>query len=264
MALNKYSMAVEELAYAMGVLGGTDTATGFLLAILGERPRLETEGRLLTPSHALVARGYLDFDVETGEKWLKPDLENVIRPMLQNDFSLRCSKATEEGEEILTIYVSAEALARHHLQRSVVSVIEMLTDRQDAKEQLMTFFELSTGGGEEDLIATTPASLLESLRRNTLNEAAQEAKSELMKYGVSESTAAAIIEDLQRSAYRGSVVKLELEDDKTISDKGFLLLKGQDRVWLFVIESGGAPMMSIYPGSRKVFQQQLDSLGLSL
>jgi hypothetical protein len=217
----------------------------------------------LAASHALVARGYLDFDAETEEKWLEPGLESVIRPMLQNDFSLRCSKATEAGEEILTLYVSTEALVRHHLQRSVVSIVEMLPNRQIAEEQLMTFFELSADDGRGDLIATIPAGLLESLRRNALNEAVQEAKSELIKYGIPESAATAIIEDLQRSAYRGSVVQLKLEDDRTISDKGFLLLKGQERTWLFVIEGGEDPTMFIYPGSREVFQRQLDSLDFS-
>jgi|GEM_PF-6780275 len=264
MPSTKYVLAVEELAYAMGVLGGTDTATGFLLAILGERPRLETEGRLLAASHALVARGFLDFNAETEKKWLEKNLEDAIKPMLQNDFSLRCSETTEVGEEVLTFYIMEDKVTRHHLQRSVVSVIETLPGWETVVEQLIAFFELFTDNGGDDLVATIPASLLESLQRNALNDADHEARSELEKYGVPESEAVAIIEAMKQSAYRGSVVKLELENDRTISDKGFLLLKGQNLAWLFVIEADDKPMMSIYRGTKKNFQQQLDSLTSSL
>ena len=56
MPTQQFNLAVEEVAYAMGVLGGSETAHGFLASLLGERPKKEIEGRLLAASHSLVSR----------------------------------------------------------------------------------------------------------------------------------------------------------------------------------------------------------------
>lgn len=255
-----YELSIEEVAYAMGVLGGTEVATGFLLALLGERPRLEIEGRLLAASHALVARGYLDFNPDTGEKWLEQDLKTTIEPMVKNDYSLRCSKATESGEEVITFFVASDMLIKHHLQRSVVSVIETLPDWKVAVGELVSFFELSRKDAENDLIATVPGSLFDLLRLDALLESARDAMAALMKHGVSESEADTLLNDLQNSVYRGSIVKLGSKEERTASDKGLLLLKGRNRPWLFVIGYGGSPMMSIYSASIETFKQQFESL----
>ena len=263
MSATQYRLSIEELAYAMGVLGGTDTATGFLLAILGERPRMETEGRLLAASHALVARGYLDFDIETGEKWLDDGLSEVVSPILANDFSLRCSKATEEGEEVRTLYAADEMVISHKLQHSVVSIIESAQGWQMPREQLTTFFELDSAvanGAVKAPIATIPVNLLTQMQRQSLIGAPEQAKTELQEHGVPEPMAEAIIQDMKTSSYRGSVIKLRLENEQDISDEGFLLLKGQERVWLFVIDADDASRMTLWPGTIDTFRQHLQLL----
>ena len=258
MSSTRYALAVEELAYALGVLGGTDTAIGFLLAILGERPRMETEGRLLAASHALVARGLLDFDMDSGETWLKGGLEKVIGPMITHNYSLRCSKATEAEEEVITFYAGDSRFIKHYLHHGVVSVIEEVPEQDAVKQDLSEFFEIPTNDVVGEPIAVVPKTTIDSIRQGPLSQSESEAQQALIQCGAAESDAAAIIQDLKHSAYRGSIVKLKLEDEQTVSDKGFLLLKGETRGWILVINvDDETTMLSVYPASTAAFQQQL-------
>ena len=262
MPLAKFELAVEELAYAMGVLGGTDTAVGFLLALLGERPHLETEGRLLAASHALVARGYLDFDAKTGDKWLTEGLRRVVMPMLQNDFSIRCSWAAKGHEDILTLYAASGKLAVHQLHREVVSLLQQLSDWKAAQNHLLTFFDLPTidGGESPDKLATLPADLVDTLRRGTKSRSLERTTSQLRAHGVPEDAATELAADLRQHGHRGSIIRITRQGDQVVSNQGFLILKAEKRSWFLVIHPDDEPLMDIYAGSPALFKQLFTSL----
>ncbi len=261
MLIREYELGIEEVAYAMGVLGGTEIATGFLLALLGERPRLETEGRLLAASHALVARGYLDFNPDTGEKWLGDGLEEVIRPIVQNDFSIRCSKAASGHETVLSLYISKGELVMHRLHREVVSRLEQIPDASSAQEQCLKFFGLPTDTpAPQKPLATFSADLIDRLRQEAIERPTGEIASQLVEHGVSADAAAKLSEDIKQQEYRGSVIRIEMQGGQAVSNRGFLILQASERAWIMNIEPSTPPKMSLYPGCQAVFTELFSAL----
>jgi len=261
MSSEKYVMAVEELAYAMGVLGGVDTAIGFLLAILGERPRLETEGRLLAASHALIARDYLDFDAETGEKWLDEGLKNAVMAMMRNDYSLRCSRIANGRELNKNLYVWGDGLIAHTLHREVVSQLELMAYWETARMHCRTFFPFpSEQETETAILATFPADLIDQIRMTVFERSVDEIAAELMRYEISQATAKQFAADIRQQDYRGSVMKIEMSQDQPISNHGFLILAAGERYWLMDIEPSSAPQIKLYAGNEATFHQLFSSL----
>ena len=261
MSSKKYILAIEELAYAMGVLGGTDTAVGFLLAILGERPRLETEGRLLAASHALVARGLLDFDAKTGEKWLKDNFKQAVQTMMQNDFSLRCSRMTDERETNLNLYVAGDTLMMHSLHREIVSQLEMIRDWEAARHRCFTFFQFPQNHHKASgLVATFPADLVDKLRAEASTRTVNDMAEELMTYGLGQEAAAQFAHDIKQQDYRGSVIKIEMSEGQMVSNQGFLTLAAGDRYWLMDIEPSTPPQIHLYPGNAETWNRLFTAL----
>lgn len=255
---NAVALSIEELAYAMGVLGGTDAATGFLLGILGQRPRLEVEGRLLAAAHGLVARGYLSFDAAKGSSWLTHQLAAMIKPIVENEYTLRLSRVRDGREEIATLYVSDEGLIFHQLHQSVVSHLWLISDLASAEEQCLVFFDLpNVTEASSDPLAKIPANLIDALRRNDEDRSVEEAAAVLASHGLESDQAAKLAEDLHNEASRGSIVRLETQGDEVVSQRGILILKTARRNWLFDISSTDSNTFDVYPGNplafRKVF-----------
>jgi hypothetical protein len=245
----------------MGVLGGVDTAIGFLLAILGERPRLETEGRLLAASHALIARNYLDFNAKTGEKWLDEGLKDAVMAMMRNDYSLRCSRIANGEELNKNLYVWGDALIAHILHREVVSQLESIADWETARTHCRTFFSFPSDQETETVIlATFPADLIDQIRMTASDRSVNEIAAELMGYEMSREMAKQFATDIKQQDYRGSVMKIEMSQDQPISNHGFLILTAGDRYWLMDIDPSPAPQIRLYAGNEATFQQLFSSL----
>lgn len=248
------ALSIEELAYAMGVLGGTDAATGYLLGVLGQRPRLEVEGRLLAAAHGLVARGYLDFDAATGTSWLTDQLAEMIKPVVRNDYTLRLSRTSHGREEIATMYVSDEGLVLHQLHQGVVSRLLRVPDLAGAQEQCLLFFGLSNGAvATAQSLAKIPADLVDALRRNDQAQSVEEAVAELASHGLKSDHAAKLAEDLRNDDNRSSIVRLETQGDEVVSQRGMLILKGVQRNWLFNILPAESGALEVFSGSPVVF-----------
>lgn len=261
MSSTRYALAVEELAYALGVLGGTDTAIGFLLAILGERPRMETEGRLLAASHALVARGLLDFDAETGEKWLDDGFKQAVQAMMQNDFSLRCTRMADDQETNLNLYVAGDTLMMHSLHREVVSQLEIIRDWETARHRCFTFFHFPQNQDDvSNVLATFPADLIDKLRADAPIRSVDDMAKELMAHGLDQEMATQFAHDIQQQDYRGSVIKIEMNEGQMVSNQGFLTLTAGDRYWLMDIEPSTPPQIHLYPGNEATWNRLFTAL----
>ncbi len=258
---NVVALSIEELAYAMGVLGGADAATGYLLGILGQRPRQEVEGRLLAAAHGLVARSYLDFDATTGSSWLTDQLAEMIKPVARNDYTLRMSRISGGREEIATLYVSGEGLVLHQLHQSVVSHLLQVPDLASAQEQCLIFFDLSNDSElSTQSLAKIPADLVDDLRRNDQAQPVEVAISELVSHGLRVEQAAKLANDLRNHDGRGSIARLETQGDEVVSQRGMLVLKGVQRSWLFNILPAESGALEVFSGSPVVFGKLFTAL----
>lgn len=255
------ALSIEELAYAMGVLGGTDAATGFLLGILGQRPRLEVEGRLLAAAHGLVARGYLGFDAAKGSSWLTQPLAAMVEPMVRNRYTVRLSRVRDGSEEIATLYVSDASSMFHQLHQGVVSHLQLIPDLASAEEQCRAFFALPEATETASApLAQIPTGLLETLRRKDEARSVEEAATALVSHGLESGWAAKLAEDSHNETGRGSVVRLETQGDEVVSCRGVLILRSARRSWLFDISATDPDVLDVYPGTSLVFSKVFRAL----
>lgn len=247
-------LSIEELAYAMGVLGGIDTAIGFLLGTLGQRPRLEVEGRLLAAAHSLVARGYLAFDVTTSSSWLTDSLAKLVQPIVRNHHILRLSRTKGGEEDIATLYASNEGMVFQHLQRGVVSRLLFLADAVDARDQCLLFFDLTNGTEAfSEPLGTIAANTIDILRRSASERSLEATAAELASHGLEPTQALRLAEDLRHDMGRGSIVRLESQGEEVVSQRGMLILKGDHRNWLFEISPAEEEVLHVYLGTPAVF-----------
>jgi len=259
-----FQLSIEELAFAMGILGGADVSSGFLMATLGERSRQEIEGRLLAASHSLISRGYLDFDLESQTKRLDKALSNVVNVLLQNDYSIRCSRSAKGVEQVLNYFIRGRTIVEHRIVKEVVCRLELIPNTRAVVERSGDFFSITRrakAGDRSEAVGTIPVSLLEQAKEGAFDLSREQVAALFMDAGLSADTAKKLAEDFSEPEYRGSIIRIENENGQMISNWGLLLLKGPHRFWILEIVPHDPPMVKVYPGT---YQQYRDSFQMLL
>lgn len=260
---NAFDLSIEELAYAMGVLGGSEVATGYLMALLGERPQREMQGRLLAASHGLVARGYLDFDPVTGDKRLSPDLARTVGVLIQHDFLLRCTRAAAGQEKIVSFYIHGDQCVEHRLDKAVVAHVETLPDRGEIVHRSAAFFDLLSEDHPVEGVQSVgiiSATLFEKIGQSSLNADARRIATQLTDGGLPADVSRAMAADLSDLAYRGSVMKVKTQEGALVSDAAFLIFKGPHGYWILEVVADEPPNLRVFAGRLDQFHRSIQAL----
>jgi hypothetical protein len=265
MTPNTFTLSIEELAYALGVLGGTEIASGYLGALLGERPQLELEGRLLAASHALVARDLLDFNPRTGDKQLSPELADLLRSLIQNEYSLRCNRVTAGEEDGVNFYRAGNAWLEHRLSKAVVAHVTALAGIAMVARQSAMFFGLPIQSskplsGASQSVGVIPAALLERFGRPGTQPLLAEITKLFVSAGLPLESASALAADLAAPILRGSMMKVETRTEGLMADRGFLFFKGTRGAWILEIIPQAPPMLRVFVGNSDQLQRSVESL----
>lgn len=252
MAAQGVRLSVEELAFAMGVLGGGEMASGILQAVLGQREKAEMDGRLYAAGHSLMARGLLTVDVASQSKELDGRLSSMVEVMLASDFTLRCSRSARGEEQVLNLFFRRGQIVSERVIQDVVCEIEPLASADEAAEQVRRFFGLPAGGraaGTQGSAGTIAADLLDQIRQTTPGASAEEVAQRLQEAGLAAQPARLVAEDLLAPDYRGAVLRVDNVGGRAVSERGFLILKGQARFWLLAIRPQEPPVLEVLAGS---------------
>lgn len=260
MAHDTFRLSIEELAYALGVVGGDEAASVFLLSLLGERPQREMQGRLLAAAHGLAARELLDFDEDAGIRGLSPALAAAAAPLLQHSHAIRCSRAANGHEAVLSLYLGSAGVSAQSLQRFIVAHLERLDSADAALERAIAFFDLPAGNGKDAALGQVAAPLLEQAR--FASDAAQRESyaAQFAAGGLPAGTAVALAHDLSHPASRGSVLRITVEGDRPAANEGFLVLHAAARAWLFDPVQPDAQAVRVLPGNAAVLRRMLAGL----
>jgi len=260
---HEYRLGIEETGYALGVIGGEDVASEFLLSVLGDRSRKELEGRLFAAAHSLVARNLVGFDRQSGKKWLDPDFERILQPFIAPDFMLRCSRASQGEEQLLSFNFAGDSIISHHVEQDVVSCLESISHIKGCTDLSAQFFSLTPADLKtEDIeLAVFPHELLDSLREKSAIVSSTEIVHSLIENGVPSLVASGFAEDIAVHIYRGSIIRLERREDAIAGDKGFIILQGQERFWLLdIVPADEQANLRLFYGTMERFQSLLESL----
>jgi hypothetical protein len=249
---HNYRLSLEELAFALGVIGGVDVASAFLVTTLGKLKDDDLSGRLTAASHSLLARELMT--IEQGKGKLEAGLAEVATAIVASTHTIRCNEVGRDGERVVTFFVSDAVIIEHELKNGVVAVLTRLPDTQAIVTRLAEF--VTNGQTQVDAPAGTigviPVSVLEQFNRATPAQTAEQSRQDLVKTGIERSVAAKLAQDLASATARGSALLITSDaEGAPVSNRGFLFSKGSQHLWLFNIQPTDPPQAEIYPGTHE-------------
>jgi hypothetical protein len=282
-----YSLSIEELAYAMGILGGAEAAGAFLAMAnrqgpgeVGLQPD-QVRARLMAASHSLIARQLLCVDVKCSTTTLEPAFEGTVKALLQNRYSLVCSASGPQGDLAVTYFFTQNEGAQPGAvivawsELEVVSHLDRLDGPDAVASHLCAVFDLP--GISHTFSWETPApdgkisvQALETARLKLARHPG-EAVQTLEDGGLSPLLAGQLTNDLLACVLRGSLfVTGRPQTDGTPpperaaggASEGLLFLKGQQHLWLFDLQPSAQPTApleadvyrtDLLPGSPSIF-----------
>lgn len=248
-------LSVEEMAYLLGLLGGEQEAGEFLRTVLGEVEPKELTGRLLSAAHSLLARGWLAL-VDGQLRSLDPDVQMVIRGVLQSHYSLRFSKTIFGEEAIVTYFFKGPLITEYRTEQAVVCHLEVIPDWGAVLNRGVEFMEVPEGD-QASVLGTLSADVFQRAREQAETGRKDEAVELLEKGGLS-SFARPLAEDMASARWRGSVLKCRPSPPGVVSNQGFLVLKAARQMWLFEITNQSD--LVVLPGNRRNFRTLLEKM----
>ncbi|HEX9990881.1 MAG TPA: hypothetical protein VGE45_20680 [Chloroflexia bacterium] len=254
-----FQVGVEELAFAMGVLGGNEIAGGFLGSILGEKSAEQLNERLIAASHSLASRGYLEINFEDLAVQLEGAFGRIVSALIRNDFSLRCSLTSQGQETLLSYFFHGQAIVEHRIVKVVSSRLEMVPTSEDVLARTSGFYGLQdetedTSFNTATELATIPMDLLQQIKESAQDAPGEGDVSLLVNAGMPKDVATQIVADFRDPQFSGSVIRVEEQGGELISNEGFLLLKGPQRLWIFEIVSLETPLARVFTGTKSQYE----------
>lgn len=134
--MTMFKLSIEEVAFALGYVGGADTAAGFLSTFIGQRPVDELAGRLTAASHSLIARELLIPAPSLTEATLAPELRRAMESMVKGDNVLRVTLTGQNLDRIVTFFMLDSGAVRHELNHGVVSELILLEDSESVQRSI--------------------------------------------------------------------------------------------------------------------------------
>lgn len=255
---NDFLLSVEELALAMSLVGRPESGHNLMAAQLGAMKQEEARIRLLTAGHSLMARGWLAMDAQ-GTMHLADSVARVARVLSRADFSIRYGRAHQNAEFSLAFHFGEGGIFAHRIEQGVVHHIAEVYDRDTVIQGGMDFLEVSQAHPFTCPSVTLPYNLLAEVKdERDVSSILQR----LRAATVPQETGVLLAEDLYNARYRGSVLRVEYDENNVPrSDRGLLILRGPERLWLLLpIPGKGEPSVTVQPGTEESFRQQVVAL----
>lgn len=231
-----FQLSIEEVAFALGYLGGADAAAGYLTAISGQISADELAGRMTAATHSLLARELLIIDLVSDEVSMNPELREATAALMTGATSIRVTVTTHGLDEVVTFFLDGDRPVRHQLIQDVVAHLTLLPDTDAIADDAVRM--LCPAGLKEvaELIqvGAVSADILRQVRSlaATTSGAQQMA---LWQRSLPLETAARLTSDFgDTRAIWGAVLRLSTAAGGTVeANQGFFTLALADHGWLF-------------------------------
>ena len=248
-----FSLGVEELAMALGLINRADLGRELLLSLYDTLNEEQIDARLSSASHSLMARGLVAIS-RTGTPLLESRLEQALFPLAQFDYILQVSIVKEGAQTSSTMHIQRDkSFTSHSVQGGVVHVLEfgpyeMLTEYlQDVYDSI---------GGQGDFPVTTEWKITSGVLGKAINlgKKQQEINSLLKEYGLPESDAKSLAKDIANQKMRGTILQVKVDHSQPMDNitnapkKMLLLLQGDKHSWTFNFSDTG----DLTPGTTQI------------
>lgn len=250
------ALAVEEMALIFSLMGRPEAGHALMANQLGEMTEAEARARLLAAGHSLIARGLLALGNEGPilESSLARLMEQIARPQ----FSIRYSRATREAEFALVYHFGPDAVLEHRLEQGVVHHLAEVPDASAVVKGGMLFYEIPQTPSVA--LPPTPMALQVLMDAKDIEDPAG-IEERLRRAGVPDEVRSLLAEDLAHPQYRGGVIRVDYDGQgRPSSERGFLLLRGSQRLWLISPEARDAATALLMPATLQSFHQAVMAL----
>jgi hypothetical protein len=250
-----FLLSVEEVALAMSMVGQPEVAHDLMLAQLGTMKQEEARVRLLTAGHSLMAQGWLTMDAQ-GAMHLADPLARVARVLSRADFSIRYSRSHREADLSLSFHFGERGIFAHRIEQGVLHHVTEVQDTDAVIQDGLVFFEMAQVQPFVCSSDEIPVGLLDEVKDE---KDVASILHRLEATDVPEETRMLLAEDLHRAQYRGSILRVEYgEDNVPRSDRGLLVLRGPERLWLLrQLPGKSKPSVTPLPGTERSFRQEV-------
>jgi hypothetical protein len=238
--LERISLGVEEYSLSLGAAGRPDLGRAFLLAVHPEADDDYIQSVLTSASHSLNARDLIQINRE-GKTVLQDKFASSIRPLIEYDWFMYLT-FVKTGRILFKSIIYASQ--KHGFSTTLNKSNAVQTIEHGEYTKLSKYlFDLV----EEAVVLEKPVEkgISMQIRYNDLNsvletrQASAEINSKLQNSGWNSEDANALIEDLNRQLFRGSLFRIIASDKNSSEDwitaqkSCLLFLKGEERSWLF-------------------------------
>ncbi len=258
MSTMEFALSVEELAVSLNLIGEARMGHGLMVAQLGAMGREEARARLLAAGHTLLARRLLTVG-EQGEITLAPTLEQTVRALANAAFSIRFSRAYRDAELALVYHFANGFVVAQWLEGGVVHRIAEVEGAETVVEGGMGFFQVAKATPFTCPPLEVPYERLSEVKGES---DLMIIRRQVAEMGLEGTAGEMLTEDLSKAEYRGTILRVEYGEDRTpYSDRGILVLRGPERLWLFrILPREGEPSVLILPGAEETFRREVRRL----
>lgn len=254
--MNEFLLTPEELALLLSIIGRPEAGQRLMATQLGEMTEREAEARLQAAGHALIARGWLALSAEGPV--LESSLARMLEVLSRPAASIRYSRATREAEFALVYHLNHDAILEHRLEQGIAHHLTWVPDSSAVVKGGLLFFGLPPA----QPFTANPIQMAERvlMELKDLDEPAAIA-ARLWQLGIAEEDGSLLAEDLAHPQYRGSALRIQYDDQGIPhSEKGFLLLRGPQRLWLISLEVREPATATLVPATVQAFHEAVTAL----
>jgi len=239
----KLSISVEELALALGLINSAELGRSILAGPYDNLTEEQVEQRLTTASHSLLARGLCSLSAQ-GQPVLDSDLENALFPLARYDslFQLGILRDRVHSNTVIHV-IKGKSFSSHFVQLGVVHTLEHGNDSQLPGYLLNILDEIGkgqSGSSKATKLRLQLGMLGSSLGAREKQDSVVEA---LVLSGWPKPDATKLAEDLEHQTMRCTLIRIKATSEMTVEatkeapKATMLLLKGQERSWVFEFPS---------------------------
>lgn len=236
-----YSLSLEELALALGLINRPDLGRVVLSSIYPNLSESESEARLSSASHSLLARGICSLN-EKNNPILDSELEKALLPLAKFDYLLQLSIVMDDGQVNITVHVRRKQTFTSRLIQA--GVVNMLTHGQTSSlaDYFLNIFDgIGLNGSANAIQAKITLDTIGKIvsKNSSLSDRARL----LTDIGWAKEDAKMLSEDLEEQKVRATIIRIDASDQSLIDNskitvhKNLLLLKGKTRSWAFLFEN---------------------------
>lgn len=254
----EFRLSAEEVALALNLVGQPEIGHSTMIAQLGPLSQEDARARLLAAGHSLMARGLLTMNAE-GSLFLEETLARVARVLSHADFTIRYSRSHQNMDLSLSYHFSKGAIFEHQIEKGVVHHITARQSANDVIKGGLMFLEISQTRPFTCPVVELPNDLLDEIKDDPAPTIIQR---RLEHARVPAETCDMLTKDLSNTQYRGSILRVEYDENSTpTSDRGLLVLRGPERLWLLRPSvQEGKRYVTLLPGTEQTLRQEVTAI----